>query len=113
MPSPPIHPNAAARFDLSGKTAWVVGGAGLLGSPVSRALAEHGAHVIVADIRKETVGSLAESIQSDGLSAEAMTLDVGDEAAIVRCADDIVSRRGRIDVLVNMAYFYTKSPMER
>ncbi|GAB3763423.1 hypothetical protein [Microlunatus parietis] len=37
------------RFDLSGQVAWVVGGAGLLGSEVSRALAEHGAQVIIAD----------------------------------------------------------------
>jgi NAD(P)-dependent dehydrogenase (short-subunit alcohol dehydrogenase family) len=108
-----LHPNAAARFSLSGKTAWVVGGAGVLGTPVCHALAEHGAHVAIADIRREKVEALAQAIREDDLAAEAMTLDAGDEAAIVRAADDIVARRGRIDVLVSMAYFYTKTPMEQ
>lgn len=113
MPTPSIHPNAAARFDLTGKTAWLVGGAGVLGSHVSRALAEHGAHAIIADIRKERVDALAESIRADGSSAESMICDAGKEDDIVRCADEIVSRHGRIDVIVSMAYFYTKTPMEQ
>jgi NAD(P)-dependent dehydrogenase (short-subunit alcohol dehydrogenase family) len=107
-----IHPNAVARFSLSGKTAWVVGGAGVLGTPVSRALAEHGAHVVIADIRRERVDSLAAALRSEGLSAESIICDAGDEAAIVGAADEIVSRRGRLDVLVSMAYFYTKTSME-
>jgi NAD(P)-dependent dehydrogenase (short-subunit alcohol dehydrogenase family) len=113
VPQHAIHPNAAARFDLSGKTAWVVGGAGVLGSPVSRALAEHGAHVVIGDIRKERVDALAASIRDEGLSAEAMICDVGKEADVIAAVDGIVSRRGRIDVIVSMAYFYTKTPMEQ
>jgi NAD(P)-dependent dehydrogenase (short-subunit alcohol dehydrogenase family) len=108
-----VHPNAAARFSLTGKTAWVVGGAGVLGTPVSHALAEHGAHVVIADIRREKAEALAQAICAENLSAESMTLDAGDEAAIVRAADDIVVRRGRIDVVVGMAYFYTKTAMEQ
>src|SRR5437870_5260873 len=107
-----IHPNAAARFHLGGRIAWVAGGAGLLGASVCRALAEHGAHVVVTDIRKEEVRSLADSLKSDGLSTESMILDVADEAAVTRCAGEIVNRHGRVDTLVNMAYFYTKTPMD-
>lgn len=113
MSARPVHPNAAARFSLQGKTAWVVGGAGVLGTPVCHALAEHGAHVVIADIRREQVDALAEAIRAEGLSAEATMLDAGDEAAIVRAADHIVDRRGRIDVLVSMAYYYTKTSMEQ
>ena len=112
MPNAPMHPNAVARFNLSGKVAWVVGGAGVLGCPVCRALAEHGAHVVVADIRAEPVRALVDSIRSEDLSAEWMLCDAGDEQAIVRAADDIVARHGRIDVAVGMAYFYTKTAME-
>ncbi len=107
------HPQAVARFDLSGRTAWVVGGAGLLGAPVCRALAEHGAHVIISDIRGDRGQSLAGELSSAGLSAESTTLDVADESAIVRLTDDLVERRGRIHILVNMAYFYTMTDMDK
>lgn len=106
------HPRAAARFDLHGKVAWVVGGSGVLGAPVCRALAEHGAHVVVADIREERAQTQAQSMKADGLSAEAMSCDAGNEESIVRCANEVMQRHGRMDVLVCMAYFYTKTPME-
>ena len=108
-----VHPNAVARFDLSGRTVWVVGGAGLLGAPVCCALAEHGAHVIISDLREDRGRSLARDLNSAGLSAEAEALDVADEAAIVELTDKIVSRRGCVDVLVNMTYFYTMTEMDR
>lgn len=108
-----LHSNAIARFDLRGRTAWVVGGAGVLGTAVCRGLAEHGAHVVLAEIHRERADDLVASLRADGLSAEAVQLDAGDESAIVRCADDIVARRGEIAIAVNMAYFYTKTLMER
>jgi len=113
MSQPSIHPAAAARFDLTGRVAWVVGGAGLLGGAVCRALAEHGAHVVGSDVRPERSEGLAASIREENLSAESLPFDAGDEAAIVRCADAAASSRGRLDVVVNMAYFYTKTPIDR
>lgn len=109
----PTHPNAVARFDLNARTAWVIGGAGLLGASVCRALAEHGAHVVVADVRPDPALALVDELNSIGLSAEFVALNVADEAAISKCADDIVARRGRLDVAVNMAYFYTGTAMDR
>lgn len=106
------HPNATARFDLTGKTAWVPGGAGLLGARVSRALAEHGAHVIIADIRAEAAEAAASALARDGLSAEGCALDIGDEAGVTAAVDGIVSARGRLDILVNLTYFYTQARLE-
>ena len=37
-------------FNLKGKTALVVGGAGLLGSQISAALAEQGANIVIARV---------------------------------------------------------------
>jgi len=108
----PQHPNAASRFDLSGKTAWVPGGAGLLGAPVCRALAEHGARVIIGDIRGEAAGAGAAALQQDGFDAEGHALDIGDEGAVTGAVDAIVATHGRLDILVNMTYFYTKARME-
>lgn len=109
----PLHPNAIARFDLSARTAWVIGGAGLLGAPVCGALAEHGAHVVIADLRPDAALALVDNLHSIGLSAEFVALDVARETAIAKCADDIVTRLGRLDIAVNMTYFYTGTAMDK
>jgi len=108
-----MNSNASKRFDLSGRTAWVVGGAGVLGRSVCHALGEHGAHVVVGDIRREAVHELGKELRAAGLSAEATVLDAGDEAGILKCAESILAKRDRIDVVVNMAYYYTKTPADR
>jgi NAD(P)-dependent dehydrogenase (short-subunit alcohol dehydrogenase family) len=105
-----VHPQAAQRFDLSGKVAWVIGGAGLLGTEVCRALAEHGAHVIVSDNRADRGDALAATLRDTGLIADACTADIGDESQIVALTRDLAARHGKLDVLVNMTYFYTKKP---
>ena len=109
------QPNAQAtrRFDLSGRVAWVPGGAGLLGTAVCRALAEHGAHVIVSDIRPEAARENAEKLRDAGLRADSMQVDIGDESSIVSQVEQIVSRHQRIDVLVNMTYQHTKTPADK
>lgn len=94
---------AHARFDLSGTVAWVPGGAGLLGAAVSRGLAEHGAHVIISSRNAERATAMASQIRSEGLSAEARALDVGDENAVDAAAEGIVNDHGRLDSCVNLA----------
>lgn len=101
---------AVQRFDLTGKVAWVIGGAGLLGTEVGRALAEHGAHVIVSDNRPERGDSLSATLREAGLKSDSMSVDIGDEAQIVAMTADLAAKFGHIDVLVNMTYFYTKKP---
>lgn len=93
---------AAARFDLTGTVTWVTGGAGLLGSEVCRALAEHGTHVVVSDARLEAAQRVRDELGAAGLSAEAVQLDVGDAAAVDAQADDIVAWHGRLDACVNL-----------
>ncbi|HEX7008399.1 MAG TPA: SDR family oxidoreductase [Phycisphaeraceae bacterium] len=111
--SPSPHPRAAARFDLTGKVAWVVGGAGLLGTAVSRALAEHGARVVISDIRGELARQHAATLKSQGLWADATELDIGDESRVAQDLSRILQKHGRVDVLVNMTYYYTKTPMDQ
>jgi NAD(P)-dependent dehydrogenase (short-subunit alcohol dehydrogenase family) len=106
------NPQAVARFDLTDRVAWVPGGAGLLGTAVCRALAEHGAHVIISDIRAEAAERNVDELLDAGLHAEAMQIDIGDERSVVDQVEQIVSRHQRIDILVNMTYQHTKTSME-
>jgi NAD(P)-dependent dehydrogenase (short-subunit alcohol dehydrogenase family) len=108
-----VHPRAAQRFDLTGRVIWVPGGAGLLGSAVCRALAEHGATVVIADVRGDEAARLADELRHDNLPAEATPLDVADEAAVVEGCAAIVRRHGRLDGCVNMTFRYSKTPWEQ
>jgi NAD(P)-dependent dehydrogenase (short-subunit alcohol dehydrogenase family) len=107
------HPQAVSRFDLTDRVAWVPGGAGLLGTAVCRALAEHGAHVIVSDIRGDAAEKNVGELRDAGLRAEATQIDIGNERSVIDQVEQIVARHRRIDILVNMTYQHTKSSMER
>ena len=100
------------RFDLSGRVAWVVGGAGYLGTEVCRGLAEHGAHVVIADTSEEKARQLAKTLSGDGLSAEATGLDISDEQAVIAATQSLIDRHGRLDVAVNMTQHSTARAME-
>jgi 2-deoxy-D-gluconate 3-dehydrogenase len=91
------------KFDLTGRTAVVTGGAGLLGSQFARTLAEAGASVIVADLDGSTAKTTAQSILDAGYNAHAVEVDVrqpGSTKAMVEAAHDF---SGRADILVNSA----------
>lgn len=90
-------------FSLAGKVAIVTGGAGFFGAPISLALAEAGAQVIVASRDGEKCRKFAATIQEKGLLAEGMALDLEDETSIRQFVQEVKNRFGRIDVLVNNA----------
>jgi NAD(P)-dependent dehydrogenase (short-subunit alcohol dehydrogenase family) len=100
--------DALTRFDLSGKVAWVIGGAGLLGTEVCRALAEHGAHVICSDLRQDQATSVVGALRNRNLTVNALSVDIGDESQVVDATAKLRAEFGRLDIMVNMTYFYTK-----
>jgi NAD(P)-dependent dehydrogenase (short-subunit alcohol dehydrogenase family) len=107
-----MHPAAVARFDLTGRIAWVVGGAGLLGSAVSRGLAEHGAHVVVASRDLANATRAADELAAEGLSAEPLHVDVTDSDSVDAAVARIIERHGRLDICVNMAFSSTGRTFE-
>lgn len=92
----------ASRFDLTGKVAWVAGGGGHLGSEVARALADHGAWVVIADRRLDAARATADVLTAAGLQAEALELDVCAAEAAGRQAELIAERHGQLDIAVNL-----------
>lgn len=97
-------------FDLSGKVACVVGGGGYLGGPICEALAAHGARVVVADARVEAAQKASQRLAD--FSAEAIGLDIVDEAAVAAALDGIVERYRRLDIVVNATAYSTGKKME-
>lgn len=93
-------------FRLDGKRALVAGGSRGIGLGCAVALAEAGAHVIVAARNAVQVQAAVNEMAQAGFSAEALVLDVTDVAA-VRDAFDAI---GPVDVLVNSAGLARHSP---
>jgi len=101
-----------SMFDLSGKVACVVGGGGYMGGPSCEALAGQGATVVVVDKSPEAAEAVCEELQSAGRAAEAVRVDATDEPAVAALMDDVASRHGGLDVMVNCTYGTTARPME-
>ena len=76
--------------------AIVTGGAGGIGRAISARLAE-GHYVVVAD-RDEAAHEVARSISGEGVA-----IDLTESASVNAAIEGVLSRHGRIDVLVNAA----------
>lgn len=90
-------------FDLSGKVAIITGGDGLLGSQMSIALAEAGAHVVLASLDPFRCKEQAALISENYAEAIGLELDQTDPDSVARMVQSTFDTFGRIDVLVNNA----------
>jgi NAD(P)-dependent dehydrogenase (short-subunit alcohol dehydrogenase family) len=97
------HRQSHELFDLSGQTAVVTGGAGVLCSTICRGLAEEGMKVAILDINQGSATQLANEINQNGGEALALACDVCDIVSINSAAGQIISRLGAVDILVNGA----------
>lgn len=92
-----------SSFEISGKTAIVTGGSGVLCGEMARALGQAGANVVVMARREEGIVAVVKDIETAGGSALGLAVDVLDESALRHARDTIISRFGTIDILVNGA----------
>jgi len=89
---------------LSGKVAFVTGGASGIGLGISRRLAQAGADVVVASRRLEQCEAVAAALVSEfGVRAVGLALDVRDSARVNEVMAKAVEIMGRLDILVNNA----------
>jgi len=88
-------------FDLSGKVAVALGGNSVLGSSISKALAEHGAKVAIVGRNQEKAEEVVKEIKKDGHEAKAFYGDVTSKESIQKLADDIEAWSGGWDIVLN------------
>jgi NAD(P)-dependent dehydrogenase (short-subunit alcohol dehydrogenase family) len=89
------------EINFSGKIVIVAGGTGGLGHSVSRAFLEEGATVVATYRKEEEFLALKQTAGGHGEKLEGAAIDVTDEHAASEFVGGILSRHGRVDVLVN------------
>jgi len=83
-------------FRLDGKITAIVGGASGIGEAVAVAAAAHGATVVVLDANASAAAAVAGRLQN----ASAATLDIRNREHVQSAFDGIVTKHGRLDVVV-------------
>jgi NAD(P)-dependent dehydrogenase (short-subunit alcohol dehydrogenase family) len=101
---------ANSLFDLTGKTAVVVGGTSGIGLAMAVGLAEAGADVVASSRRQEQVDEAAAQIESKGRKALRLTSDVGDRATLQHLLDETVKAWGKVHILINCAGKIKRAP---
>ncbi len=91
--------------DLTGRVTLVTGANSGIGYETAKALADHGAHVILACRDREKARRARDKLESelDRSSLELLDLDLADLVSVRRAADAVLAEHARLDVLVNNA----------
>jgi NAD(P)-dependent dehydrogenase (short-subunit alcohol dehydrogenase family) len=88
---------------VSGKTAFVTGGASGIGAALTTKLVDAGAEVWIADRQIGAAQELAQRLNGGGAKAHAIELDVRSYPSFERAVADAVQQSGQIDYLFNNA----------
>ncbi len=90
-------------FSVEGKVVVITGGTGVLGSCISEYLAAQGAKVVLLGRRRDEGEKIETAIRDKGHEALFLETDVLDVARLEQNREEILSRYGRIDALLNAA----------
>ena len=90
-------------FGLSGKTAVITGGGGVLCGEMARALAQLGMGVAVLDLVEENAQKVVRQIVSQGGDAIAVKANVLERPSLEAARGIVLDRFGKVDVLINGA----------
>lgn len=103
MAPEPADLDITKAFDMTGKVAFITGGASGIGEAAALTVANAGASVCVADINVEGAQATVDAITAVGGSAIALAVDITSRdavfAAVARCRDEF----GGLDLMANVA----------
>lgn len=97
-------------FDLTGRTAVVIGGTSGIGLAMAVGLAETGANVVATSRRQEQVDEAATKIEAAGCKTLRLTSDVGDRASLQSLCAGVLKEFGEVHILINCAGKIKREP---
>lgn len=90
-------------FDLTGRVSVVTGGSAGLGLQMAQGLAEAGSHLVICSRNAARCEEAAAALREIGVEVLAAGCDVSKAEEVEALKDQVMSRFGRVDVLVNNA----------
>ena len=98
---------------LENRVAFITGAGSGIGSAGAKALARQGAKVVVTDRDADAAQDVAGDISKEGYAADALQLDVTDDAALSNAIAETVEKHGRLDVLHSHAGIQVEGKLEQ
>ena len=100
--------------DSSGRVVVVTGGASGIGHAAARKFAAAGDFIVVADLNEGSAREVIKELEGAGGRAAFQRLDVADAAGVRAAAEEIESRHGPVEVLINSAgILQSATPLEK
>jgi NAD(P)-dependent dehydrogenase (short-subunit alcohol dehydrogenase family) len=88
-------------FDLTGKTAVIIGGNSTLGGSMAVALGGHGADVAIVGRNMEKCEEVVNNVRAAGANAKSFQADTTKEEDLKRVLEEVLAWTGRVDILMN------------
>lgn len=88
---------------LENKIAVITGGRSGIGRATALRFADEGAHVIIWDVADKKGEEAITALKDKGSNAAYYHVDTTDKEQIAKATEDVISRYGRIDILINNA----------
>lgn len=98
--------------DLSGKTAFITGGASGLGLAMAHAFGGAGMNVMLADIEEAPLKAAVADLEARQVRTGSVICDVGDRAAVVAAAQATVDAFGKVHLVCNNAGVGAGGPID-
>lgn len=100
----------ASLFDLSGKTAVIIGGTGELCGAMAEALAAAGAHAVLAGRSEEKAGARLAKIRSSGGQGSFIPVEAAERSSLAELLATTLAAQGKVDILINGAGANSPTP---
>jgi NAD(P)-dependent dehydrogenase (short-subunit alcohol dehydrogenase family) len=97
-------------FSLSGKTAVVIGGGGVLAGEMATALATAGAAIAIVDLNQANAEARAAAIRALGHRAIGVAADASRKADLEKALAAVLAEFGAVDILLNAAGINSGTP---